>query len=141
MINKDYLIEEVAKKHKIILSHDDPIFINLYLNDVVLRSYTSSLSEQMQSALETIDQINRKHHDNLQVETKAITQQITQSVSSELKILSESMRKEFSKRISIELEKHHQTTVIGNKTKRLLIALNLITIAACIGSIVSIFFS
>ncbi|WEV50232.1 hypothetical protein OZX61_12860 (plasmid) [Acinetobacter sp. ESL0695] len=74
MIDKDALIQEVAKKHHVLLSKDDPIFVSVTLSELVLKHYIDQIDHKLSNTEETFYEMKRDAEDTAQtIANKLIT--------------------------------------------------------------------
>ncbi|ELZ3581712.1 hypothetical protein UL135_002678 [Acinetobacter baumannii] len=59
-MDKDLLIQEVAKQHHVLLSPDDPIFITVTLNELILKDYLAQVEMKLSESEQTIYEMQAK---------------------------------------------------------------------------------
>ncbi len=64
MLDKQLIIQEIAKRHKVVLGEDDPIFSIIYLHDVIFDQYTSRTDQTVQSLAMEVEAITARYREN-----------------------------------------------------------------------------
>lgn len=88
-VDFDAIRKEIAVKHSVLLTKDDPVLVTVSLNEIVLRHYLELLSETYDNQARMLIQSFQAHTDqSLEHATKTAEKIITQSteyVSQEIK--------------------------------------------------------
>lgn len=71
-LDKERIIQEIARRHRILLSPDDPIFAALAMNDVVLSAYIAKVQESIEHLAGRVEEVT--HH--YTQDSRAIARQI-----------------------------------------------------------------
>ncbi len=93
-INIEELIAIVAKKHKVLLSADDPIFLTVTLNEMILNHHLEMVNNNMdglKSNLETL--YHRQSEENKALAKRMINASLTYSVKSVSEAVSNASKK------------------------------------------------
>ncbi|RCT89649.1 hypothetical protein [Acinetobacter baumannii] len=74
-MDKDLLIQEVAKRHHVLLSPDDPIFITVTLNELIIKDYLAQAEMKLSETEQTIYEMQAKSiQDSKIVAEKIVTE-------------------------------------------------------------------
>lgn len=106
-IDKDILIQEVAKRHHVLLNEDDPILVTVTLNEIILKHYLDQTDNKLSEVEQSFYEMQREAlsnaratsekiitsgatylHENLQSASEGILEQLknTKLSSSESKV-------------------------------------------------------
>ena len=72
MLDKQLIIQEIAKRHKVVLSEDDPIFSVIYLHDVIFDHYTARTDKSIHALAMDVEAITARYREN----SKELAEQI-----------------------------------------------------------------
>lgn len=64
MLDKQLIIQEIAKRHKVVLSENDPIFSVIYLHDVIFDQYTNRMDKTVQGLTMEVEAITARYREN-----------------------------------------------------------------------------
>ena len=64
MLDKQLIIREIAQRHKVVLSEDDPIFSVIYLHDVIFDQYTERMDKTVQALAMDVEGITARYREN-----------------------------------------------------------------------------
>lgn len=119
MIDKDALIQEVAKKHHVLLSKDDPIFVSVTLSELVLKHYIDQIDQKLSNTEETIYDMKREAEDTAQTIANKLITKSAEYINSEMKKAADEVVLKVKSEIeTLDIEKNKLVTDIEQLNKR-----------------------
>ncbi|EGU0150159.1 hypothetical protein JFQ72_004405 [Vibrio parahaemolyticus] len=92
MIDKQVVIDEVMRKHGIVLSKDDPILAFLAVHDVLIDSYTNRINNSIITVNENLEAVTMKHTNLSKELSERMVGVATNELQKETKLLQSNLK-------------------------------------------------
>lgn len=100
VLDRDEIIQIIAKDFGILLTKDDPVLAVLAVHDVVLRYYTNEVNINIEQLKKNLEFISDRHQDHTKTLSESLIVKAVQQISEE--------SQNFQKNLHLLLEKEHQ---------------------------------
>lgn len=137
MIDKDYIIQEVAKKHKIIISDDDPILTTLAIQDEIFNQTTSEINRCIQNFSEQAENINSQYLENSKILAEKIIGQAVEYAREQI----EQEKNDLISEIRLSLEDHHNQVKKHHESKIWGFGIAALSVISCVAAFTAIILS
>ena len=112
------LIDEVAKKHHIILTEEDPIFITVTLNEMILNHFITEINNQLNTAQDQISASTLQQMDLAKAIASKIVTQTSSYVTDNIKCTLEESQYRINAQMNSQLQESISIYEKIEKTKR-----------------------
>lgn len=127
----DAIIHEVAQRHNVLLTSDDPVLITATLNQIVLQSLTKNSNKALEDLQIKLEEMYFRHHDHTKkIATNMINATITtagETITEVVEVSKIELSESIGRELDLFIAQCSQQTDINKKIK------NVTLIAAVVG--------
>ena len=130
MIDFDEIKKEVAIRHNVLLTNDDPVLVTVTINELVLDQYLSLVAKRYDDSNKDLC-INLQHHIEQSKETAGkiitdasnyVSEQVRQSISSEMKSMTDEFLTQIQKMTVLQKKNLAYLAEINSSKKTVFVA-------------------
>lgn len=141
MIDKQAIIEEVARKHKILLGSDDPILTTVAIHDVVIAEYIDQINRSIENLKSELEVINYRHLKNSKAIAKDIIGQASEIAAEQIIKAIKPVSDDLEAKITQFLRFQEQQITSRTSTFRnIFFWIAIVSVVACCGAVAAIFY-
>jgi hypothetical protein len=112
VLNRDEIIQVIAKDFGILLTKDDPVLAVLAVHDVVLRHYTAEVTSSMEQLKEHLELVTDRYQDQTKALGETLVSNAVKRISTESQLFQAEIRS------LLEQERHRHQAALGELAAR-----------------------